>query len=138
LGARANQTQSVGQFGALAQRAVDGHADPLGASVGFDDPSSELEWRAVTDVLVVAAGKFGCPIALDILVVARNGSLHAPRLPAGWAESDSPYRSGQVTVRLRVRTASIMSRLAVSTRVHTRTFFARMFVVGKNLGSGRQ
>jgi hypothetical protein len=42
----------------------------------------------VTDVLAVAAGKFGYPIALDVLVVAGNGSLHEPRVPAGWAETE--------------------------------------------------
>ena len=79
LGAGPGQAKPVRELGAVTQRAVQRGAQPRFSFVGVEDPRSELERRAVTDMLVVPAGQLGYPVVFVVGVKARDCTLHKAR-----------------------------------------------------------
>jgi len=73
-----DKAEAVGQFGSVTKRTVERCPEPVVAPLVLLDPRSELEWRSVTDVLVVATGELGDPVALVVWVIASDGTLHKP------------------------------------------------------------
>jgi hypothetical protein len=79
--AGADQAEAVGQFGTVTKRTVERCPEPVVAPPVLVDPRSEVEWRSVTDVLGVATGELGDPVALRVWVIASDGALHEPSVP---------------------------------------------------------
>src|SRR5581483_7583837 len=95
------------QLGAVAQWALELLTDPV-ASLGITPhPGSQLEGRAMADMLVVATRQLGDPISRFVLVESGHGPLHAFSLeaalrrpfalqgPRRCADSPSVARSGR-------------------------------------------
>jgi len=72
----ANESELVRHFATIARRAGEGGAYSFGASVILQDPCSDLEWRAVTDVLVVPTRELGNPITSFIEMESCDRSVH--------------------------------------------------------------
>ena len=60
----------------VAQHAVQHLAEPGAASCFGEHPWAHLPGRIVPDVLVVATGQLRDPVALVVLMKARDGLLH--------------------------------------------------------------
>ncbi len=68
--------ERVGHLGPLAQRTFEGCAEPGRPAFGIEDPGSQLERRAVAEMLIVPAFQLGDPVAHFVLVVTGDRSFH--------------------------------------------------------------
>lgn len=77
--------EAVREFGALAERTVDGRSDTARPSFGIEHPGSRMERGKVTDMLVVEARELRYPAIMAVGVEARDGPDHqsAPSGSAG-------------------------------------------------------
>ena len=76
----------AGRLAALfAQPAAERRSESLAPALGVEDPRSLVEGRLMADVLPMAAGELGDPVAALVLVIAEDRALQprAPRSAAG-------------------------------------------------------
>lgn len=76
----ASRRHVVGRLAPIAPRAVEGGADAGRPSLGVHDPRTDLERRAVTDVLAVPTGQNGDPFAVLVGMERGDRPLHADRV----------------------------------------------------------
>ena len=67
----------------VAEAAVERRSESFSPTLGLDDPGSQLEQRPVAQVLLMAAGELGNPVAVRVLVVTDDSTLHLGRVPSG-------------------------------------------------------
>ncbi|HKD20083.1 MAG TPA: hypothetical protein VKG23_19690 [Thermoanaerobaculia bacterium] len=61
----------------VAKTAIEKFAESFSPAFGIEDPRAQLERRLVAHVPMVAARELGDPLALLVLVVADDRTLHA-------------------------------------------------------------
>jgi len=83
LAAGTNKTETLWQLCPVAQRTAEEAAKPVFALRVVDHPGPKLEGGAVTDMLGVAAGKLGDPVARVVAVKADDRSLHCVKPTRG-------------------------------------------------------
>jgi len=79
LAAGTNKTETLWQLCPVAQRTAEEAAKPAFALRLVDHPGPKLEGGAVADMLGVAAGKLGDPVARVVTVKADDRSLHCAK-----------------------------------------------------------
>ena len=96
VGARAAKTETFWWFGPVAKPAAEQGPEPGLPTRAIDHPGPELEWRAVTDMLAVAARQLRDPVAFAVFVEAEDRSFHRDQpMPASSSlSSGSSWEKG--------------------------------------------
>lgn len=84
---RADRPEQRRQLGSIAERTGKRRPDALGATSCSQDPRSLLERRTVPDVLIVAAGELGYPVAVIILMESSDRPIQLLASLSVWWES---------------------------------------------------
>lgn len=75
LPARIGSRRRLGH-GLVAEAALEGRVESFPTALGLQNPRSQLEGRPVSHVPLMAAGELGHPVAMLVLVVADDRTLH--------------------------------------------------------------
>jgi hypothetical protein len=82
LGTGAHETKADRHFAPRTRRAGEFRPHSFSTRVLLQYPSTNLEWRTVADVLVVAARELGHPVTVLVEVEPRDCPLHGSRVTA--------------------------------------------------------